>query len=113
MAEPIFSKVSEFMTDTVIFSAPSSKDKYNKTTFATSGSGVLSVKGRLIYDDTKSKDVQGTERFNIGRFITDGPRTSITVNHRMVVGTDTFTVNAVDQLADENGAHHTVIKFGR
>jgi hypothetical protein len=31
----------------------------------------------------------------------------------MVVGNDTFTINAVDNIADENGAHHTVIRFGR
>ena len=35
------------------------------------------------------------------------------IGHRMVVGADTFSINAVDQIADENGAHHTVIRFGR
>jgi hypothetical protein len=49
----------------------------------------------------------------VGRFITKGPQTTITVAHRMVVGADTFTINAVDNIADENGAHHTVIRFGR
>lgn len=108
--DAIYPKVAEFMTDTVTFTAKASVDKYNKPTFANSST---TVTGRLIYDTTKSKDVQGVEVVDIGRFITYGPATSITVGHRMVVGADTFTINAVDNLADENGAHHTVIRFGR
>ena len=110
MADAIYSKVAEFMTDSVNFYPKSSVDKYNKPTF--SGTATT-VTGRLIYDTTKSKDIQGTEVVDIGRFITYGPATSITVNHKMVVGADTFTINAVDNIADENGAHHTVIRFGR
>jgi hypothetical protein len=98
------------MTDSAVFTAKASVDKYNKPTFANSST---TVTGRLIYDTVKSKDVQGVEVVDIGRFITYGPATSITVGHRMVVGADTFTINAVDNLADENGAHHTVIRFGR
>lgn len=109
MADAIYSKVAEFMTDSVVFTAKASVDKYNKPTF----SGDTTVTGRLIYDTIKSKDVQGVEVIDIGRFITYGPATSITVGHKMVVGADTFTINAVDNLADENGAHHTVIRFGR
>lgn len=112
MASAIYSKVAEFMTDTVVFTPKASVDKYNKTTFGASNTNV-SVTGRLIYDTTKSKDVQGIEVVDIGRFITNGPATTITVAHRMVVGADTFTINAVDNIADENGAHHTVIRFGR
>jgi hypothetical protein len=108
--DAIYPKVAEFMTDTVTFTAKASVDKYNKPTFANSST---TVTGRLIYDTTKSKDVQGIEVVDIGRFITYGPATSITVSHRMVVGADTFTINAIDNIADENGAHHTVIRFGR
>jgi hypothetical protein len=108
--DAIYPKVAEFMTDTVTFTAKASVDKYNKPTFANSST---TVTGRLIYDTTKSKDVQGVEVVDIGRFITYGPATSITVSHRMVVGADTFTINAIDNIADENGAHHTVIRFGR
>jgi hypothetical protein len=100
------------MTDTVVFTPKASVDKYNKPTFGASNTNVT-VTGRLIYDTTKSKDVQGVEVVDIGRFISNGPFTSITVSHRMVVGADTFTINAVDQLSDENGAHHTVVRFGR
>jgi hypothetical protein len=112
MAEPIFNKVAEFMTDSVVFTPRASVDKYNKPTFGVANTNVTVV-GRLIYDTTKSKDVQGIEVVDIGRFITKGPASTITLGHRMVVGTDTFTINAVDQLSDENGAHHTVIRFGR
>lgn len=108
--DPIYSKVAEFMTDSVVFTAKASVDKYNKPTFSNSSS---TVTGRLIYDTVKSKDVQGIEVVDIGRFITYGPATSITVNHRMVVGADTFTINGIDNIKDENGDHHTVIRFGR
>ena len=108
--DAIYDKVAEFMTDTVSFYAKSTVDKYNKSTFSASPSSVV---GRLIYDTVKSRDVQGTEVVDIGRFITKGPQTSITVNHKMVVGADTFTINSIDNIKDENGDHHTVIKFGR
>jgi hypothetical protein len=110
--DAIYSKVTEFMTDTVVFTPKASVDKYNKTTYGAAGTNV-SATGRLIYDTVRSRDAQGVEVIDIGRFITNGPQTSITVSHRMVVGNDTFTINAVDNLADENGAHHTVIRFGR
>jgi hypothetical protein len=110
MADAIYSKVAEFMTDTVVFTAKSAVDKYNKATF---GGAVVTATGRLIYDTVRTRDVQGIEVTDIGRFITNGPQTTITVAHRMVVGADTFTINGVDNIADENGAHHTVIRFGR
>lgn len=107
--DAIYSKVAEFMTDSVVFTARASVDKYNKPTF----SGNTTVTGRLINEVTKSRDVQGQEVVDAGKFITNGPATSITVGHRMVVGADTFSINAIDQISDENGAHHTVIRFGR
>jgi uncharacterized Zn-binding protein involved in type VI secretion len=110
MASAIYNKVSAFMTDTVVFTAKSSVNKYNKPTFAGSET---TVTGRLIYDTVRTRDVQGVEVTDIGRFITKGPQTSITVSHKMVVGEETFTINGVDNIADENGAHHTVIRFGR
>jgi len=109
MASAIYTKVTEFFTDSVVFTARASVDKYNKPTF----SGNTTVTGRLIYETVKSKDVQGQEIVDIGRFITNGPATTITLAHRMVVGADTFTINGVDNISDENGAHHTVIRFGR
>jgi len=110
MADAIFAKVAEFMTDTVIFSAKESVDKYNKPTF--SGTPT-SVTGRLIFDTVKSRDVQGIEVVDVGRFITLGPSLTINIGHKMVIGSNTFTINAVDNISDENGAHHTVIRFGR
>ena len=107
--DAIYTKVAEFMTDSVVFTAKTSVNKYNKPTF----SGDTTVTGRLIYGQTKSKDVQGQEVVDIGRFITNGPAATITVGHKMVVGADTFTINAIDKIKDENGAHHAVIRFGR
>lgn len=110
MADAIYSKVIDFMTDTVTFTAKSAVDKYNKPTFAGT---VTTATGRLIYDTVKTRDAQGVEVTDIGRFITYGPQTNITTSHKMVINGTTFTINAIDNIADENGAHHTVIKFGR
>lgn len=107
--EAIFPKVVEFMTDTVVFTAKASVDKFNRPTFT----GNTTATGRLIFDTNKSKDVQGIEVVDVGRFISNGPFTSLTVGHRMVVGAEIFNINSVDQLSDENGAHHTVVRFGR
>ena len=112
MADAIYNKVAEFMTDSVVFTPKASVDKYNKTTYGASNTNVTAT-GRLIYDTTKTRDVQGTEVVDVGRFITKGPQTSITVNHKMVIGADTFTINSIDNIKDENGDHHTVIRFGR
>jgi len=110
MADAIYAKVLDFMTDTAVFTSQSAVDKYNKATFA---GAVVTATGRLINDTTRSRDAQGIEVTDVGRFITYGPQTTITVGHRMVIGSDTFTINAIDNIADENGAHHTVIRFGR
>lgn len=109
MANAIYPIVAEFMTDSVNFYPKSSVDKYNKPTF---GSAVT-VTGRLIYGQEKSIDAQGVEVIDVGRFITYGPATSITVNHKMVVGGESFIIHNVSDINDENGAHHTVIRFGR
>ena len=109
MADAIYAKVLDYMTDTVTFTAKSAVDKYNKPTFAGT---VTSVVGRLIYGISKTYDVQGIEVTDVGRFITYGPQTALTVSHKMVIGATTFTVNGVDNIKDENGAHHTVVRFG-
>jgi len=109
MADAIYSKVLEFMTDTVTFTGKSSVDKYNKPTF--SGT-VTSAVGRLVYGASKTYDVQGIEVTDIGYFITYGPQITLTAGHKMVFGAKTFTINGVDNISDENGAHHTVIRFG-
>lgn len=108
--DAIYSKVAEFMTDTVVFTAKSAVDKYNKPTF--SGSQTTAT-GRLIYETTRSRDAQGVEVVDVGRFITYGPRVDITNSHKMLVGSDVFIINSVSDIKDENGAHHTVIRFGR
>lgn len=120
MADPIFNKVAEFMTDTVVFSAQlagtAGRDKYNKRTFAgTAASTALrrTVSGRLIFDTILRKDAEGREIVEIGRFITLGPPTpEIMLSDQMVFSGRTAIIQAVDPISDENGAHHTVVKFG-
>lgn len=108
--DAIYDKVAAYMTDTVVFTAKSAVDKYNKPTY---GGTETTVTGRLIYETTRTRDVQGVEVTDIGRFITKGPYFSITTSHKMLIGSDVFTINSVSDIKDENGAHHTVIRFGR
>lgn len=118
MADPIYNKVAEFMTDSVVFTAPlagtAGKDKYNKRTFATAGTALVrTVLGRLVFDTILRKDAQGREIVELGRFITLGPPTpEILLSDRMVFSGRTAIIQAVDPISDENGAHHTVVKFG-
>ena len=109
MANAIYPIVAEFMTDSVSFYPKSSVDKYNKPTFGS----VVTVTGRLIYGQEKNIDAQGVEVIDVGRFITYGPATSLTVSHKMVVGGESFIIHNVSDINDENGAHHTVVRFGR
>lgn len=109
MTAQIWSLVSDLMVDTVSFYPLNSVDKYNKPTFGT----VVSVRGRLINHEAKIRDVQGVEVTELGKFICYGPQTSLTVNHKMVVGSITYTINDISNVSDENGTHHTVVSFGR
>jgi hypothetical protein len=109
MANAIYTIVAEFMTDSVSFYPKSSVDKYNKPTFGS----LLTVTGRLIYGQEKNIDAQGVEVIDVGRFITYGPSTSLTTNHKMVVDGESFIIHNVSDIKDENGAHHTVVRFGR
>lgn len=106
--DEIYSQVTELMIDTVDFYPRSTTNKYNEPTYG----AVVSVRGRLMADNEKVQMVDGTEVTNVGKFITYGPQESITVNHKMIVGTTLYRIHSVDTLGDENGAHHTVITFG-
>lgn len=114
MADPIFSQVAEFMTDTVAFNAQlagsAGKDKYNKRTFDTA----RSVSGRLIFETVLRKDAEGRDQVETGRFITAGPPTTpITLADKMTLPSGKVAiVQSVDPINDENGPHHTVVRFG-
>jgi hypothetical protein len=119
MADPIFNKVAEFMTDTVAFNAQlagtAGRDKYNKRTFATAGTALVrSVSGRLIFDTVLRKDSEGREQVEVGRFITLGPpNPELSLADRMTLpGGKVAIIQAVDPISDENGSHHTVVRFG-
>lgn len=106
--DEIYSQVTEFMADTVDFYPRSASNKYNEPTYGT----VVSIRGRLMDDNEKVQMVDGTEVTNVGKFITYGPQASITVNHKMSIGTTLYRIHSTDTLSDENGPHHTVITFG-
>ena len=119
MADPIFNEVAEFMTDTVAFNAQlagtAGRDKYNKRTFGTAGSEIArSVSGRLIFETVLRKDAEGRDQVETGRFITLGPPTpEITLADKMTLATGKVVIiQSVDPISDENGAHHTVVRFG-
>jgi hypothetical protein len=109
MTAQIYSSLSELMVDTVNFYPRSSIDKYNKPTF----SSAVQVRGRFMNHETKTRDANGIEVIELGKFICYGPHTELTVNYKMVVGEVTYTINDVSHISDENGVHHTTISFGK
>jgi hypothetical protein len=108
MVAQIYSQVSDLMIDTVDFYPRASVNKFNEPTYGT----VVSIRGRLMNDKLKTRTLNGIEVTDVGRFITYGPHAEITVNHKMVSGSSTYTIYDIDTLGDENGDHHTVISFG-
>ena len=109
MTAQIYSDLSDLMVDTAAFYAKSSVDKYNKPTFGSS----VTVRGRFMNHEAKTRDANGVEVTELGKFICYGPHTELTVSHKMVVGDITYTINDVSHISDENGVHHTTISFGR
>ena len=109
MTAQIYSLLSDLMVDTADFYAKSSVDKYNKPTF----SSATNVRGRFMNHEAKTRDANGVEVTELGKFICYGPQTALTVSHKMVANSITYTINDISSISDENGVHHTVISFGR
>lgn len=109
MTRPIWQDVLEFMVDTVIFTPRSGSNKFNEPTYGAS----VSVKGRMMATEQKTRTVDGVEITDMGKFICYGAQPTITTKHRMVFNGVEYNINSVNPVSDENGAHHTDIIFGR
>jgi hypothetical protein len=109
MTAQIYSQLSDLFVETATFYSKSSVDKYNKPTFSSG----TTITGRFMNHESKTRDANGVEVIELGKFICKGPHTELTVNHKMVVDSVTYTINDVSHISDENGVHHTTISFGR
>ena len=109
MVAEIYSDLSDLFVDTADFYAKNTVDKYNKPTFGSS----TTIRGRFMNHESKTRDANGIEVTELGKFICYGPHTELTVNHKMVADGITYTINDVSHISDENGVHHTTISFGR
>lgn len=101
--------LAELMVDTVTIAAVSSKDAYGKRTW---GSATTYPACRVQSGDHKVLDLAGQEKVATGRvYIPNAP--TVTLNDRLVLPDGSVPpILAVDRLADERGAHHTVVHYG-
>lgn len=100
----------EMMPSTVTVFPQSSRDAYGKQTFA--GTGTV-VRCRVVPTNDVIRDANGREVVASGRVLCYGTP-AVTVDSRLLLpdGSDAIVV-AVQVQNDEDGAHHTVVTFGR
>ena len=99
---------AEMMQDTVTVYPPSTLDSYGKQSY---GTGVP-YRCRIIGEQRIRRDKDGREVIEQGRAVIYGVAVA-DVRGRIALpwGAPTLIVS-VDQIADEDGDHHTVIGYG-
>ncbi len=101
---------SELMLDTCTFTNGTAVDNYGKRSFGTAYTQL----GRLIYDAEAVRTEDKREFSVTGKFLTDGPLLDVTLTSTMSLpDASKAIIYAIDQLKDEDGNHHTSVKFGR
>lgn len=101
---------SELMPDTCSFTNGTAVDNYGKRSFGTAYTKI----GRLIYDAEAVRTEDKREFSVTGKFLTDGPLLNVTLTSTMTLpDSSKAIIYAIDQLKDEDGDHHTAVKFGR
>lgn len=101
---------SELMPDTVTFRNGTALDNYGKRTYGTA----YTQQGRLIYDDVAVRTDDQREFSLTGKFLTYGPLLNVNLTSRMTLADNSEAIiYAIDQLKDEDGDHHTAVKFGK
>lgn len=99
---------AEMMQDTITVYPHSTLDSYGKQSF---GAGV-SYQCRLVGEQRIRRDKDGREVIEMGRAIVYGVAVVDVRDQLALPNGETPLVTSVDQLADENGDHHTVIGYG-
>lgn len=101
---------SELMPDTVTFRNGTALDNYGKRTYGTA----YTKQGRLIYDDIAVRTDDQREFSLTGKFLTYGPLLNVNLTSRMTLEDNSEAIiYGIDQMKDEDGDHHTSIKFGK
>ena len=100
----------ELFSERVTLYPPSTKDKYGKTTFSASG---VSACVHLVAEELVMRDIDGREVIQTGKAYVYGTPT-VDTTYKMVLADGSIpVVLSVDVANDQNGPHHTVIRFGR
>jgi hypothetical protein len=101
---------SELMPDICTFTNGTALDNYGKRTYGTP----YTKQGRLIYDDIATRTDDQREFSLTGRFLTYGPLLNVNLTSTMTLPDNSEAIiYAIDQMKDEDGDHHTAIKFGK
>lgn len=100
----------ELMPDTCTFTNGTARDNYGKRSYGTA----YTKQGRLIYDDMLARTDDQREFSVTGKFLTYGPLLNVNLTSTMVLPDNSNAIiYAIDQMKDEDGDHHTSIKFGK
>ena len=100
----------ELFSERITLYPPSTKDKYGKTTFAASG---VSACAHLMAEESVSRDIEGREVVQTGKAYVYGTPTVDTTYKIVLDSGNSPVILSVDVVPDNNGPHHTVIRFGR
>jgi hypothetical protein len=101
---------NELMPDTCSFTNGTAFDNYGKRSYGTA----YTKKGRLMYDDEVARTEDKREFSVTGRFLTEGPLLNVNLTSTMTLpDLSKAIIYAIDQLKDEDGDHHTAVKFGK
>lgn len=109
MIEPEF---RELFSEQVTLFPQASKDKYGKRTFASAG---VVVPAHLVAETMLTRDENGNEVVQTGKAYLYGDYSaSVSTNHKILLDDGSSPVIiGVDTPYDQNGPHHTVVRFGR
>lgn len=87
-----------------------SKDKYGKPSWAATAT---SYRCRIIDEEALTRTMEGDNVLILGKAIIYGVADATTDDKLELPDGTLPVIVAVDQVTDEVGAHHTVIRFGR
>jgi len=108
--EGIDPRFAEMMTDTIIFNAGSTIDKYGKRTY---GGTQTTATGRVVYENRLMKDAEGQDIVTTGRVYLYGAYPTLTLADKITLPNSTTPVIvALETKKDTGGNHHTIVHFG-
>lgn len=99
----------ELMPSTVTSYGVASRDAYGKATYAASGTTLTC---RIQRNSRQTRDNEGKEVLEIGQVFVYGTTTISTGDKLVLDDGEVVQILSVETVNDEDGPHHTVIRFG-